>query len=182
MDHPLGPDALLGVDVPLHDRLARPRRRRPRHRCGASRRRIGCSARPASPTSRRRRSPRTSSTCTTSPESPDRQSSSAARLATSLRSQEVSVMWPKHDWPRNDCVSTASALFDSPRYGRVDLARVAGEDDLGALPDPGEDRAQRGRLEVLRLVDHDDLALQRPAAEERHRLQRQLTPVRRAPR
>ena len=43
------------------------------------------------------------------------QSSSAARLATSLRSQVVIVMCPKHDWPRNAWVSTARALFDSPR-------------------------------------------------------------------
>ena len=33
---------------------------------------------------------------------------------------------------------------------------------------------QRRRLEVLGLVDDDDLALQRTAAQERHRLQRQL--------
>jgi len=44
-----------------------------------------------------------------------RQRSSAARLATSLRSQAVSVMWPKHDWPPNAEVSTVRALFDSPR-------------------------------------------------------------------
>ena len=43
------------------------------------------------------------------------QSSSAARLATSLRSHAVIVMWPKHGWPRNAWVSTARALFDSPR-------------------------------------------------------------------
>ena len=103
-----------------------------------------------------------------------RYSSSAARLATSLRSQAVSVMWPKQDWPLKAWVSTARALFDSPRYGRVDLAGVAGEHDLGALADAGEDRAQRRRLEVLGLVDDDHLALQRAAAQERHRLQRQL--------
>src|ERR1700712_717846 len=57
---------------------------------------------------------------------------------------------------------------------RVDLARVAGEDHLRALADPGEDRLQRGRLEVLRLVDHDDLTVQAAAAQERHRLQREL--------
>ena len=45
------------------------------------------------------------------------QSSSAARLATSLRSQAVSVTWPKQGWPPKAWVSTARALFDSPRYG-----------------------------------------------------------------
>ena len=83
-------------------------------------------------------------------------------------------MWPKQGWPAKAWVSTARALFDSPRYGRVDLARVAGEHHLGALADPGEDRPQRGRLEVLGLVDDDDLALQRAAAQERDRLERQL--------
>ncbi len=43
------------------------------------------------------------------------QSSSAARLATSLRSQAVRVTWPKQGWPLNAWVSTARALFDSPR-------------------------------------------------------------------
>lgn len=43
------------------------------------------------------------------------QSSSAARLATALRSQAVRVTWPKHDCPANACTNTASALFDSPR-------------------------------------------------------------------
>ena len=41
--------------------------------------------------------------------------SSAARLATSLRSQAVSVTWPKHGWSVKALVSTARALFDSPR-------------------------------------------------------------------
>ena len=59
-------------------------------------------------------------------------------------------------------------------YGRVDLAGVAGEDHLGAFADTGQHRLQRGRLEVLRLVDDDDLAMQRPAAQEGDRLERQL--------
>ena len=42
-------------------------------------------------------------------------SSSAARLATALRSHEVSVTWPKQRCPPNAWISTASALFDSPR-------------------------------------------------------------------
>ena len=41
--------------------------------------------------------------------------SSAARLATSLRSQAVSVTWPKQGWSVKALVSTARALFDSPR-------------------------------------------------------------------
>ena len=56
----------------------------------------------------------------------------------------------------------------------VDLARVAGEHDLGSLADPGEDRPQCRRFEVLGLVDDHHLALQRPAAQERHGLQREL--------
>ena len=58
--------------------------------------------------------------------------------------------------------------------GGVDLAGVAGEHDLGSLADTGEDRPQRRRLEVLGLVDDHHLALQRPAAQERHRLEREL--------
>src|SRR5262245_7351143 len=48
---------------------------------------------------------------------PNGQSSSAARLATSLRSQAVRVTWPKQGWSVKALVSTARALFDSPRYG-----------------------------------------------------------------
>ena len=42
-------------------------------------------------------------------------SNSAARLATSLRSHDVSVTWPKQRWPAKALVSTARALFDSLR-------------------------------------------------------------------
>ena len=44
-----------------------------------------------------------------------RQRSSAARLATSLRSHVVSVTWPKHGWSAKALERTASALLDSPR-------------------------------------------------------------------
>ena len=43
------------------------------------------------------------------------QSSSAARLATALRSQATSVTCPKQRWPAKAWINTASALFDSPR-------------------------------------------------------------------
>ena len=57
---------------------------------------------------------------------------------------------------------------------RVDLARVAGEHDLGALADAGEDRLQRGGLEVLGLVDQHVGAEQRAAAEVGDGLHREL--------
>ena len=63
------------------------------------------------------------------------------------------------------------------QVGRVDLAGVAGEHDLGALADPGEDRLERGRLEVLGLVDDDERAVQRPAPQVGHRLERELLAV-----
>jgi len=54
---------------------------------------------------------------------------------------------------------------------RVDLAGVAGEDDLRALADAREHRLQRGGLEVLGLVDHHDLAVQAATTQERDRLE-----------
>ena len=61
---------------------------------------------------------------------------------------------------------------------RVDLAGVAGEHHLGAFADARENRLQRRRLQVLRFVDHHELPLQRPPAQERDRLERQLPAIR----
>src|SRR5689334_19526459 len=56
---------------------------------------------------------------------------------------------------------------------RVDLAGVAGEDDLRLLADPGQDRLERRGLQVLGLVDDRELAVERTAPQERDRLERE---------
>ena len=84
-------------------------------------------------------------------------------------------MWPKQRWPRERLGEHAQGVVRLAEVRRVDLAGVAGEDHLRAVADAGEDRAQRGGLEVLGLVDDDELALQRTAPQERDRLERQLT-------
>ena len=101
-------------------------------------------------------------------------SSSAARLATALRSHDVRVMWPKQRCPPNAWISTARALFDSPMYGAS--IWLVSPVKITLVPSPMRVSTvfKRGRLEVLGLVDDDDLAVQRAAAQERDRLERQL--------
>jgi len=66
---------------------------------------------------------------------------------------------PKAALPRECMDQHGQGVVRLAHIRGIDLAGVAGEHDLGALTNAGEDRLQRGGLEVLSFVNHDKLLL-----------------------
>ena len=85
---------------------------------------------------------------------------------------------PKERLPSKGLNKDRKCVIALAHVGGVDLAGITREDHLGALADAGEDRLERRRLKVLGFIDDDELTLQRSPAQERDRLEGELSAIR----
>ena len=66
---------------------------------------------------------------------------------------------PKAALPRKGMDQHGQGIVRLAHIGGIDLAGIAGEHNLGALANAGEDGLQRGGLQVLSFVDYNKLLL-----------------------
>ena len=84
---------------------------------------------------------------------------------------------PKASLARKGMYQHGESIISLTHIWGIDLAGVASEYHFGALADTGENRFERRRLEVLRFVNYYELLLERSAAQESDRLERELSAI-----